>query len=255
MESIVYNTKRSEVKTETPTRLLRATVLPQSLNLLSQRRLPVKDQGQLGTCVSNCGANVYTYSSLDAADIKNVIIPSRLFLYYFARVLDGANTPTEDSGTTVEAVLKVFSQYGTPSELSWPYDVSKYNVKPPPSVIAEAKTKAGTFKYRSISQSEYDIKNALFTSMRPIMFGLNVYSSFESVSSISSGNIPMPDPNSEDLLGGHCLTIIGFDDTTSQFLCLNSWGEYVAKEGLFRLPYDYVTSNTLAFDFFQETSL
>jgi C1A family cysteine protease len=59
--------------------------------------------------------------------------------------------------------------------------------------------------------------------------------------------VPMPDPESEALLGGHCLSLCGFSDEKKVFTVRNSWG-LVGNKGDFELPYEYLLSD-LASDF------
>ena len=38
------------------------------------------------------------------------------------------------------------------------------------------------------------------------------------------GVIPTPNVLTEELRGGHCMLIIGYNDATQTFTCANSWG-------------------------------
>lgn len=77
---------------------------------------------------------------------------------------------------------------------------------------------------------------------------MDVYESFQSDESMSTGNIPMPNTYTEELLGGHCILLCGYCDETKLFTFQNSWGN-VGDKGFFTLPYEYVLSKSLSSDF------
>lgn len=104
----------------------------------------------------------------------------------------------------------------------------------------------------AVNQTLNDIKNALALQY-PVIIGLQAYTSFESDVALSSGNIPMPDTQNEILLGGHCVLLIGYDDSTQLFTFMNSWGTDIGQNGFFTIPYNYVINPSLAFDFWAVT--
>jgi C1A family cysteine protease len=74
-----------------------------------------------------------------------------------------------------------------------------------------------------------------------------VYQSFESDHARRTGRIPMPD-QSEQLLGGHAVLIVGYDIHTHLFTFQNSWGTGWGDKGFGYLPFDYLASHGLASD-------
>lgn len=98
------------------------------------------------------------------------------------------------------------------------------------------------------------MKSVLATSL-PIVFGFTVYESFESQAVAASGVVPMPAP-SEKVVGGHAVVLVGYDDVEDRFRVRNSWGTGWGQNGYFEMPYLYVTSGSLASDFWavQQTS-
>ena len=79
--------------------------------------------------------------------------------------------------------------------------------------------------------------------------------SFEGQSVASSGIVPMPSP-SEKVVGGHAVVLVGYNDAVDRFRVRNSWGTGWGQNGYFEIPYLYVTSGSLASDFWvvQQTS-
>lgn len=225
--------------------ILRASTLPPSVDL-STLMPPIYDQLQLGSCVDNAVAAACQY--MDKYEKNTVVeMPSRLFLYYGARSLEG--TVNSDSGSSVADGCNAAKKWGYPDESLYPYNISKFKQKPPDSVYKAALPQAIT-QYSQVSQDEVSIKSALYQQI-PVLFGFTVYSSLESDSTSKTGDIPYP--NSDDLrrgpLGGHCILIVGYDDTRQVFLIRNSWGTSWGRSGYGTMPYRYVLSPDLSSDF------
>ena len=60
-------------------------------------------------------------------------------------------------------------------------------------------------------------------------------------------NIPSA---SDEILGGHAVVIISYDDTTGTFVILNSHGSDFADGGYFRLKYENAFNPDLAFEYY-----
>jgi len=89
----------------------------------------------------------------------------------------------------------------------------------------------------------------------PFVFGINIYESFESNNVKNTGFVPMPNTSTEQLLGGHAIMAVMFDDDKKIFGCRNSWGPDWGDKGYFYLPYDYILNPDLASDFWIVTSI
>jgi len=61
--------------------------------------------------------------------------------------------------------------------------------------------------------------------------------------------LTLPSPQDE-LLGGHAVVVIGFDEETDTFEILNSHGSDFADGGYFRIKSEYILNPELAFEFF-----
>ena len=205
----------------------------------------IYNQGHLGSCTSNAIA------ALIESDLKRQelfdFMPSRLFIYYNERDLE--NTVGEDSGAQIRDGMKTINNLGIAPETYWPYSDSNpgpFSEKPPATAYQEAKKNVVT-SYARVDQDEMAIKNCL-SSKKPIVFGFTVYDSFETQAVTDTGIVPMP-KNGENILGGHAVLIIGFDDTTRRFLVRNSWGTNWGDNGYFTMPYEYVLDSNLSNDF------
>ena len=64
-----------------------------------------------------------------------------------------------------------------------------------------------------------------------------------------SGTVPMPDTQTEHVLGGHAVLTVGYDDTPQRFIVRNSWGPGWGMKGYFTMPYAYLLDQNLSDDF------
>jgi C1A family cysteine protease len=198
---------------------------------------PIFDQGNIGSCTANAGI---AYLEIIMGNKVNL---SRLFLYYNERVIE--NTVSSDAGASMRDICKALQNYGACREQFDPYVPSMFARKP--STIAYTDARNYRIKsYQSVPNLEA-VKKDLFVTNMPVLMAMKVYTSFESQEVASSGIVPMPQPN-EQLLGGHAVLIVGYDETKQWLIVRNSWGSGWGDKGYFYLPYSYVTSGN-AFDF------
>jgi C1A family cysteine protease len=222
-------------------RRLAVEKLPPVVDLRSKCS-PVYDQGQLGSCTGNAGAEAAKLT------MKLRFPPSRLFLYYAVRVIEG--TVESDSGAEMRDVCGALNKYGICPESYWPYDISKFAKKPTKKAYTSAE------KYKIAEYATFDgdtvddirqIRAYLAKRSMPVLIGMDVYSSFESDEVARTGIVPVPDTSAEQYFGGHAVLITGYDDTRRVLIVRNSWGEGWGDKGYFYLPYEYVTKK-LAYD-------
>lgn len=222
--------------------LLSKLKLPKSFSLSN---LPsILDQGNLGSCTANAASN--GLKILLKKNNKPEFQPSRLFIYWMTRLLH--NTINEDSGASLRYTMKSIANNGACDENIWIYDISKFTIKPSEIAISNGLQHKNGFKYYSVQPNLNTIKNALYQGF-PIVCGIEVYSSFESQQVEKTGEVPLPDPNKEELLGGHAILMVSYDDNKKRFGFMNSWGTNWGNKGFFTLPYSYIFNNNLAFDF------
>ena len=223
--------------------ILPSAVLPSSVDLRPSMPL-VYDQGDLGSCTGNgiAGAIEYARRKQALADF----VPSRLFIYYNERVIEG--TVTSDAGASIRDGIQTVSSQGACPESEWPYDVSKFAALPPAQCYTDAKLDLVS-SYARVDQTVDQMRTCLAAKI-PVVFGFTVYESFESAAVASSGIVPMPATN-EAVLGGHCTVLSGYDDENKRFLVRNSWGESWGLDGYFWFPYDYAASTDLSSDFWE----
>lgn len=201
---------------------------------------PVFDQGRLGSCTANAG--VAARMMLAHSDT----LLSRLYLYYKERELEG--TIAQDSGATMRSICKALATYGVCREFFWPYRPDRF-ADPPPVWANWAAQEYRISAYRSFDAAALEaIKRYLAFKNQPIMAGVDVYQSFESQAATQTGVIPLPNPATERLLGGHAILLVGYQEAQQRFIFRNSWGTDWGDSGYGYLPYAYITAG-YAFDF------
>lgn len=203
---------------------------------------PVYDQGQLGSCTGNGVAGVVQFERMKQK-LSN-FVPSRLFIYYEERVLEG--TVGEDAGAQIRDGMKVVAGKGAPPEADWPYNISKFTQKPPAKAYTDA-VKDRALKYLRAPQDHAGLRSCLAQGY-PIVFGFTVYESFESEQVAETGVMPMP-KRYESVLGGHCVVAVGYDDHKGVYIVRNSWGDGWGDKGYFYMPQKFMESGDYASDF------
>jgi C1A family cysteine protease len=134
---------------------------------------------------------------------------------------------------------------GAPHEQLWPYIISKFRIKPISGVYKDALNHQ-SIEYARVPQTVNAMKSCI-ASGYPFIFGFTVYESFESDTVASTGVVPMPQRN-EQVLGGHAVVAVGYDDKTERFIVRNSWGSQWGEKGYFTMPYKYLSDDNLADD-------
>jgi C1A family cysteine protease len=213
----------------------------------------VYDQGQLGSCTANALGAAFEFDQIKEK-VPHIWRPARLFIYYNERSIEG--DIGQDNGAQIRDGIKSLASQGACSEDLWPYDISQFATTPPPKCYTNA-AKHLIQNYSSVPQVMSQIKGCC-ASGYPVVFGFTVYESFESQQVASSGVLAMPG-SSEQVVGGHAVLCVGYDDTmtvqnpdgstsTGMVLVRNSWGTGWGQSGYFWMPYDYISNSNLASD-------
>lgn len=213
--------------------------LPPSVDLRPNATFPLYDQGELGSCTANSIGSAIQFILRKQG--KPEFIPSRLFIYYNERRMEG--TIGSDAGAMIRDGIKSVNRLGVTNEDIWPYIIDKFTQKPPSQAYNEAKLHQ-VIQYSRIVQDLDQMKSCLAEGY-PFVFGFAVYNSFFKA---QGGQIPMPTKD-EQLMGGHAVLAVGYDQATSRFTVRNSWGPGWGDGGYFYIPYEYLTNTDLASDF------
>ncbi len=216
------------------------------------------NQMRIGSCTANAVGAAIAYKLVSDPSTAGLIAkgfsPSRLFLYYNGRFLDG-HPVAQDSGTLVKWVLQSAESQGVASEgpatstrtgATWPYVASQvlHKVNPGASNYLAARELRVT-GFTRLAPGLDAIKSAL-ASGQPVMLSIRVYQNFPSraprPSDAGADWLPtIPLPKGRDK-GGHAILAVGYDDARRAFIILNSWGTDWGGNGYAYLPYAYASN-------------
>ena len=215
----------------------------------------VYDQGQIGSCTANAIAAAVEF------DLKKQkladFVPSRLFIYYNERNME--HSVATDNGAQIRDGVKSVNKLGVCPETEWTYVATpadpNTNIWPAGAKPAE-KPSAACYKdalnhqvvsYQRVNRDLAQMKGCLAAGY-PFVLGFTVYDAFESAAVAKSGVLNMP-ASTEQVVGGHAVLAVGYDDVAQRFIVRNSWGSKWGQKGYFTMPYAYLISGSLASDF------
>ncbi len=198
-------------------------------------------QGDLGSCTANALAGALEF---DYMKQSKDMMPSRLFIYYNERDLEG--TISSDNGAELRDGLKTLVKYGACPESEWPYNILQFKDEPSEKCYLDAK-QFKIVQYSRLEQNKHDLCYCLSTGY-PFVFGFTVYESFESNKVAHTGIVPLPS-RAERVVGGHAVMAVGYDISQDIVIVRNSWGKDWGQQGYFMMPFDYILNSNLAEDF------
>lgn len=235
----------------------RVAVLPPKVDLHDCMAVPIPtwDQDGRGSCTGYGGGKAHeTRRRLMGLAPRE---PSFLFIYRQERAKE--QTFPADNGAQIRTCAQVMAQLGVPSSAAFSNDPATFNADPTPQALMEA-AQFQVDQYHRVDATPAAICGQV-ASGEPVIFGFEVFESFESAVVAKTGIVPMPAPG-EQALGGHCVCVTGYEITTpggthgglfgavldrlfglrpmdGYFLCDNSWGEAWGMKGRFRLPFAF----------------
>jgi C1A family cysteine protease len=218
------------------------TVIPDTIDLRSLCP-PVRDQSSQGCCTGFASASAITFQMMKQGLLTNPpdpnLVASPEFIYTVTRMDEG--TFPNDDGASVADTVTTLVQTGAAPEKDMPYDPNVFNQNPSPTAYADA-LKNQTLHPGVIYGNDVALIDNALSNNYTVLIGISVYSSFESQNAMTTGVIPDPDVNIEELLGGHCIEIVGkqVQNGITVYTFKNSWGTSWGDKG-----YGYITENYL----------
>ena len=207
---------------------------------------PVKDQGNLGSCVSFSIAAMKEWQErkehekeveLGKPDHRKgkIYDYSEAWIYRMCKKID--DWPGEE-GTSIKCGMKVLNKIGVPAENAWPYK-KIYSEEPKKWAHLVARWAIGGEYYRieSIQQLKTSLMNG------PVVMGIPC---FVEIFYVGSDGIVLYPANINECYGGHAIAAVGMDDSSQLIKFKNSWSSEWGDKGYGYISYKYF--NDLAWD-------
>jgi C1A family cysteine protease len=211
-------------------------VLPPTAMELCAYKGPTRDQKQEGSCCGQAGSSKQDldyrqFSDWPDRSVQPVAFEASAEFVYLCDLIADGNLGT-DAGSTLHQTAMTISQKGACTNVFMPYSDSQFS-KPP-----DAAQYNNGLLYRIDSYHFLPDLPSMKSCLAPspagpghsFIFGINVYDSFEGTWP-EPGFMPMPNLQTESLLGGHAQHGIAYDDTIEfpdgskgGLLVQNSWG-------------------------------
>jgi C1A family cysteine protease len=207
----------------------------------------ISEQGDIDACVPNCISTIYYYNTFKQGNHLNFRI-SRLFLYYNVRKI--YDELSDDGGSRIIDCIKILKKTGVPPEMIFPYH-EKFMYNKPNELSERLAKYCKLLGFKELNENE--LKNNLLTN-NLIICGIKVFENFNNQNTIETGQVIMP-LEDEEILGGHSIVIVGYDDETNNYIFINSWGKSWGNNGFGYIPYDYIENQELADEFFILTKI
>lgn len=186
---------------------------------------PVKNQGGCGSCVAfgTVGVVETTYRVQQGDPNMDVDLSEAQLFYCHGRSV-GRNC---GNGWEPGAALEFFKTQGVADEASYPYTAGDQNCS---NLASDWQGRAVKVMGYHKAASVADMK-AWLSTRGPVTGCFYVYDDFFSYTSGVYKHV------TGNLAGGHCVTIIGYDDALGCWICKNSWGAGWGDGGFFKIGY------------------
>jgi C1A family cysteine protease len=212
---------------------------------LSNKLGPVRDQGTIGSCTAFAATALVRY--VREVSFMQAFPPSALFTYYATRLIGG--TVNQDSGAYVRDAIKSTVNSGITEQSRWPYDVSKFKLRPSRPAWRSAK-KNQTLEYLRITKGSVAQMKQCLADGFPFIFGILIYESFFDTVVENTGVVSKPNVRTESFEGGHCMICSGWRLIGGEpyFIVQNSWGTAWGDRGYCYIPQSVMADEKLVMD-------
>lgn len=191
---------------------------------------PISDQGNQGSCVAwSAGyATMSYYINKQVNGNYNLNqLGSPKFLYNQCKIGDC------QSGSKYPLALEVLKNKGICIWSKMPYNDTSCSEQPNVDQFTNASNfKISGWSYVLLNNSNM-IKRLLFSGY-PVMISIKCY---DSLFQYRGG---IYDSNYGNLIGGHAVCIVGYDDSNGFYKIQNSWGSNWGEVGNFRVAYNFI---------------
>lgn len=152
-----------------------------------------------GNCTANALGSAFQFEQIKQE--KDNFIPSRLFIYYNERAMEG--TINQDAGAQIRNGIKTMTDMGVCPETMWEYKDSEFKKKPNPECYTSALDNQVLEYLRISPHTLYEVKHCLSDGY-PVSFGFMIYESMMTDQVKRTGIVPVP-KLTEQPIGGHAV--------------------------------------------------
>ncbi|MBI1339110.1 hypothetical protein GC169_02705 [bacterium] len=214
-----------------------AASIPKKVDLRSQCS-PIEDQGRLASCAA-CAVVGAGEMWLRKQPGGGGFDLSRLFVYFNGRHM--ANAHERDAGLLTSHAIAAAVGYGACPEAMWPYNINRFQERPPQPCYDRAISFAGV-QFANVPRGE--------AAMRAVASGLPLIFRYFGPKELldeagQTGRIPewtSSDPAIDR--GGHTMVIVGYDQDARTALVRNSWGVQWGDRGYCTIPFSTLEACT-----------
>jgi len=203
----------------------------------------VYDQLHLNSCSANALAAALRFDEIKEGR-SHLPEPSRLFIYFNER--DREHVVNHNVPVSLRDGYHSLAHQGACPERLWPYHVRRFRRRPTPRCYTAAKRHMAIEYYR-IRRAFSHLLGCL-ADHHPFVLGLAIHRSFLTRRVRRTGIVPVPGRR-DAFVGGHAVVAVGYLHARRLLIFRNSWGEDWGDRGYGYLPYDFLTSSALTWDF------
>ena len=202
----------------------------------------IKNQGKLGSCVGFAVAAMKEWQEQqeherEVAEGKKYRRKqdhydlSEAWIYWNCKKID--SWPRSE-GTSIRCAMQVLHKMGVPCEKAYPYS-DKYKGKPESwaKLVARWGLIGSYWRCKGLDDLRLALQNG------PVVIGILCFREMFFVG--KNGKISYPS-NSNEILGGHAVCAVGFNDRKKLIKFKNSWGKKWGKNGYGYISYKYVNN-------------
>jgi C1A family cysteine protease len=191
--------------------------LPETLDLRN-RLLPIRNQGQQGTCVAQTGACMKEWQESLEIGLDEHLSPQ--YIYNLRANYPGPGMQGRD-------LMKILSGHGCCREGLYRYG----RIETSDNIPTVAHNDAANFKIKEYAQVKTvdGLKTALYKN-GPCYIALPVYNYTDQFWNQGGGN-------GQEFIGGHAVTVVGYNE--EGFILRNSWGIGWGDKGYTIFPYKH----------------
>ena len=197
-----------------------SNILPSIIDFRPQLQ-PVRNQGTQGTCYAQSAACMKELQELNDYGLDEYLSPQ--FFYnnrdYWNNGEQDGDDINEDYGMTGRDVMRILQHVGICKESEYSYGtIDKIDEIPEYLKITAADHK---IKNYARVNSLIDLKSSL-SENGACLIAFPVYNYSDQL---------WIQNNDEAMVGGHAMTVVGYDDEQQHFIIRNSWGENWGHDG------------------------